>query len=108
MGSMQILDKIITEAREESSYPKAPNGLYFGFLDENLIEALNENNQWKERTNSIEAIESKLNMALSVDKKVEFLPYVTHFLGFMIQYIPDINFKISLTTIKIICKEPSY
>ena len=34
---------------------------------------------------------------------MEFLPYSTHFLGFMIQYIPDINFKISLTTIKIIC-----
>lgn len=53
-----MLDKIITEAREESSYPKAPNGLYFGFLDENVINALNENNQWKERTSSIEGIES--------------------------------------------------
>jgi hypothetical protein len=44
IGSMQMLDKIITEAREESSYPKGPNGLYFGILEENLITALNENN----------------------------------------------------------------
>ena len=44
---MQMLDKIITEAKEESRYPKGQNGLYFGFLDESLIEALNENNQWK-------------------------------------------------------------
>jgi len=44
IGSMQMLDKIIIEAREESSYPKAPNGLFFGFLEEDLIEALNENN----------------------------------------------------------------
>lgn len=44
LGSMQMLDKIITEAREESSYPRGPNGLFFGFLDESLIAALNENN----------------------------------------------------------------
>ena len=84
MGSMQSLDKIITEAKEESRYPKGPNGLYFGFLEESLIDALNENNQWKERTNSIEAIESKLNAALADNKKMEFLPYSTNFLGFMI------------------------
>jgi hypothetical protein len=44
---MQMLEKIITEAKEESRYPKGQNGLYFGFLEEKLIEALNENNQWK-------------------------------------------------------------
>lgn len=32
------------------------------------------------------------------------MPYATHFLGFIVQYIPDINFKISLTVIKIITK----
>jgi hypothetical protein len=110
---MQALDKIITEAKEESRYPKAANGLYFGFLDEAIIDALNENNQWKvshsplikqERTNAIEAIESQLYVILSSDKKVDFMPLSTNFLGFMIQYIADINFKISLTTIKIICK----
>jgi hypothetical protein len=41
---MQMLDKIINEAKEESRYPQGPNGLYFGFLEEELIEALNENN----------------------------------------------------------------
>jgi len=43
-------------------------------------------------------------MYLSTEKKVEFMPYATNFLGFMIQYIPDINFKISLSSIKIISK----
>jgi hypothetical protein len=43
-----------------------------------------------------------LNIVLASDKKVEFLPYATQFLGFILQYIPDINFKISLTSIKII------
>jgi len=41
---MQILDRIITEAKEESRYPRSPNGLYFGFLEDGLIDALNENN----------------------------------------------------------------
>lgn len=35
---------------------------------------------------------------------MDFFPYATAFLGFMLQYIPDINFKISLTTIKIIAR----
>lgn len=38
------------------------------------------------------------------EKKMDFMPFATAFLGFMIEYIPDINFKISLTSIKIICK----
>jgi hypothetical protein len=41
---------------------------------------------------------------LSTDRKLDFFPYSQQFLGFIIQFIPDINFKISLTTIKIICK----
>lgn len=45
-----------------------------------------------------------MNNAIIGEKKIDFLPYATSFLGFMIQYIPDINFKISLTTIKIIRK----
>jgi hypothetical protein len=47
---MQVLDKIICEAKEESRYPKSQNGLYFGFLEESLIDALNDNNQWKVTT----------------------------------------------------------
>jgi hypothetical protein len=44
MNKTKDLDKIINEAKEESRYPKAVNNLYFGFLEESLIEALNENN----------------------------------------------------------------
>ena len=36
------------------------NGLVFGFLDEDTVEALNENNQWKDRTNAMEQIEAQL------------------------------------------------
>ena len=80
------------------------NGLVFGFLNEALLEDLGENNSWKERSNAIEALESKLNMVLASEKKVEMMPYASQFLGYMIQFIPDINFKISLTAIKVISK----
>ena len=97
---------MIYEAKEESRYPRAQNGLFFGFLDEQVLEALNESNQWKDRTSAIEAIDSKFNQILLLtDKKMDFLPYSTQFLGYMIQHIPDINFKISLTSVKIISKK---
>jgi hypothetical protein len=41
---MQKMDSILKEAKDESRYPRGQNGLYFGFLDESLIDALNENN----------------------------------------------------------------
>jgi len=44
-------------------------------------------------------------MVVMSDKKMDFIPYATAFLGFIIQYISDINFKISLTAIKIISKQ---
>ena len=44
VSSMQKMENMIKEAKEESRYPRGTNGLYFGFLEENLIDALNENN----------------------------------------------------------------
>jgi len=78
--------------------------LFFGFLNEALLEDLNENNSWKERSNAIEAMESKLNATLQNEKKVDFLPYATNFIGFISTMIQDINFKIALTVIKMISK----
>ena len=38
------------------------------------------------------------------DKKLDFLPYAAPFIGVLLQLIPDINFKISLTSIKLLTK----
>ena len=38
------------------------------------------------------------------DKKIDFLPFSTAFLGFIVQYIKDINFKISITAINMTSK----
>ncbi len=95
---------MIKEAKHESRYPIGQNNLVFGFLDEAIVDQLGENCSWKDRTSAVEAIESRLNTILQSEKKVDFLPYSTSFLGFIIQFISDINFKISLTTVKMIAK----
>ena len=42
----------------KGGFPVDPrNDLVFGFLEEEIVEALNENNQWKDRTNAMEKIE---------------------------------------------------
>lgn len=67
---------------------------------------MHEKNQWKDRCNAIEIVESELNKILqsaatnSRVSKAEFLPYATPFFGFIIQFIKDINFKICLTAIQ--------
>jgi hypothetical protein len=63
---------------------------------------LSEQEQFIERTIAIESIELELNKVLATtERKIAFMPYATPFLGFIIQFIKDINFKISLTAINI-------
>ena len=89
------------EAKPEPKYPRFSNGLLFSFLKDEQVEKLvDENNDWKERTAIIEAFEVELNQVLATsDRKMDFLPYATPFVGFILQFIKDINFKISLTAI---------
>jgi hypothetical protein len=70
-------------------------------LNDETVETLSsEDNQWQKRANSIDQIETELDKVLnSSSKKVDFLPYSTPFLGYIIGFIQDINFKISLTAI---------
>lgn len=43
---------------------------------------------------------------MNSEKKVDFLPYATQFLGFIIssKFIPDINFKVNQSALRIIPK----
>ena len=52
----------------------------------------------------MEAIESSLYGVLVTERKVDFLPYANHFLGFIVPYVSDINFQVSLTSLKILAK----
>jgi hypothetical protein len=49
----------VARSQTQGGLPIDPaNGLVFGFLNEDTVEALNENNQWKDRTNAMEQIEA--------------------------------------------------
>ena len=50
-------------------------------------------------------MEAQLNRELSSnDRKAQFLQHATAFLGFIIGYIKDMNFKVSLTAINMTSK----
>ena len=99
-------DAWVKEVKQEPKYPRFSNGLLFSFLKDEQVEMLtDENNEWQERTSVIESIEVELNQVLATsDRKMIFLPYATPFIGFILQFIKDINFKISLTAIQITSK----
>ena len=103
-------DAGVNEAKPEPKHPRYSNGLLFSFLKDEQVEMLtNENNEWRERTTVIETIEAELNQVLATsDRKMVFLPYATPFIGFILQFIKDINFKISLTAIQITSKYPLF
>lgn len=106
MGKSNEKDFITKEVKPEPKYPRFSNGLLFSFLKDHLVETLSdENKQWQERAQAAETIESELNIVLATsDKKMDFLPYATNFIGYIMQFIKDINFKICLTAIQITSK----
>lgn len=61
-------------------------------------------NQWKDRTTAMETIQGLFEKLLL--NKNEFKAFegeqATEFLGFILRFIPDINFKISIAAIKIV------
>lgn len=61
-------------------------------------------NQWKDRTTAMESIQSQFEKLLlnKNDLKQFEGEHATEFLGFILKFIPDINFKISIAAIKIV------
>ena len=83
-------------------------GLHFGFIEQDLITALDENQPWKERTNAMDEVESLTERLILVEKADQSIrmklceKYAWDFLGFTSRFVTDINFKISLSAIKIV------
>lgn len=95
----------LTPASVSPEPMKSPAGCLFGFLSHEIIDALDEGKPWKDRAAAIEQVETQLSQELSnVEGKARFLPHATAFLGFIIAYIKDMNFKLSLTAINITSK----
>jgi hypothetical protein len=87
---------------QKPKHPKGENGKLYGFLSEDIVQNLDENQQWKERTAAIEYIDEQLNVMMgNSEKKKQFMPYMSQFLSVILVFIKDINFKICLTAINI-------
>lgn len=79
------------------------NGLAFGFVEADLVDQVAESNQWKERTAAIERIEDMFMKLLQESQRPALSENnATNLLAFVYKFIPDINFKISLSSIKIV------
>jgi hypothetical protein len=78
--------------------------LLFGFLSPDVVQGLNEMNQWKDRTTTMETLQSQFEqLLLDRDRLREFEGEdATAFLEFIYKFISDINFKISISAIKIV------
>ena len=83
-------------------YPVAENGLVFGFLKDDVLNQLDENQTWQVRAAAIEHVDEKLSLMLNDPLlKGAFVPHMSQFLGVILVFIKDINFKICLTAINI-------
>ena len=64
-----------------------------------MINALDENNPWQERTQAIEKLEAEVSKHIGQELSTN---QANELLAFLITLITDINFKISLASLKII------
>lgn len=80
------------------------NGLAFGFIEGAIVDQLSENNQWKERTSAMERVEDRFVKLLNEGRAKQSMSEsnATSFLAYIYKFIPDINFKISLSSINIV------
>lgn len=98
----KIMTPVVEPNREaievETEFPVGTNQLIWSIIDEETAQFLNNKDDWKNRTLSIEKVEQKVGNAIS-EKSEEFEEYVTDVCKKMLKMSQDINFKISLTSI---------
>lgn len=87
------------------NFPINDKGLIFGFLSQDLVENLGPQSTVKSRASAIETLENKLIAILNPTKIFEIKPYIDHFFMFLEKLMKDQNFKVSVTSIRILCKK---
>lgn len=71
------------------------------FLTEEIADKLNDETDWKKRTEAIEQLEIQLRKELENPHR-DFADYVEDIIKKMLKMVSDINFKISLTSLRVI------
>ena len=86
---------------DEEEFPVAANRLVFSFLPIEIAESLNEEKDWKKRTYAIQECETLIKKQFSKPNE-DFSIYITDICKKMCKMMHDNNFKISLTSLRII------
>lgn len=86
---------------EEFEFPVALNGLVFSFLPQEVADRLNHQPDWKKRVSAIQETETLIKKQFSRPNE-DFPIYITDICKKMCKMMHDNNFKISLTSLRII------
>lgn len=89
------------DSDEEEEFPIALNGLIFSFLPQEVAERLNNEEDWKRRTQAIQETENLIKKQFARPNE-NFMFYVPDILRKMCKMMHDSNFKVSLTSLRII------
>lgn len=89
------------EQSDEDEFPVALNGLVFSFLPQEVAEKLNSPDDWKKRTYAIQETENLIKKQFARPNE-DFPIYITDICKKMCKMMHDSNFKISLTSLRII------
>ena len=89
------------EESDEDEFPVALNRLVFSFLPQDVAEDLNDKNDWKKRTTAIQKMENLIKKQLRSPND-DFPIYITDICKKMCKMMHDSNFKISLTSLRIV------
>jgi hypothetical protein len=89
------------EESDEEEFPVALNRLVFSFLPQDVAESLNDQEDWKKRTTAIQKMETLMKKQLN-NPNDDFPIYITDICNKMCKMMHDSNFKISLTSLRIL------
>ena len=90
-----------SDESEEEEFPVALNRLIFSFLPQEIAYSLNDQKDWKKRTTAIQKMEALIKKQLSHPNE-DFPIYITDICKKMCKMMHDSNFKISLTSLRIL------
>jgi len=86
---------------DEEEFPVALNRLVFSFLPQEVADNLNDMKDWKNRTFAIQEMETLIKKQFAKPNE-DFPIYITDIWKKMCKMMHDSNFKISLTSLRII------
>lgn len=93
-----IIKKNISNSNHSNTYEKA-----FGIFPQQLINDLDEKNDWQVRSSAIEEVEKIVENSMDNQIK-DFIPFLNDFLNLLMRLLQDSNFKVCIINFNILSK----